>query len=123
MGSTSETGERVVGGRTSGLMELGDEVTWEARHLGVVQRLTARITKMDRPSSFTDEMVKGAFASFTHLHEFEEAGDGVTIMRDVFDYRSPLGALGRIADAVFLERYMKRFLETRADYLKRAAEK
>ena len=29
--STAGTGERAVGGVTIGLLELGDEVTWEAR--------------------------------------------------------------------------------------------
>jgi len=40
--SLRDTGERAVGGRTSGLIGLGESVTWEARHLGVRQRLTAR---------------------------------------------------------------------------------
>lgn len=33
--STAGTHERAVGGVTTGLMGLGDEVTWEAKHLGV----------------------------------------------------------------------------------------
>jgi len=35
--STAATGERAVGGRTTGLLELGEEVTWRARHFGVHQ--------------------------------------------------------------------------------------
>jgi ligand-binding SRPBCC domain-containing protein len=111
-----------VGGRTSGLMELGEDVTWEAVHLGVRQRLTARITAMDRPRAFVDEMVRGAFARFRHIHEFHEERGG-TRMVDDFDYRAPLGILGRIADVLFLERYMTRFLAERADHLRRAAER
>ncbi len=122
LGSTADTGERVVSGRTSGLIELGEEITWEARHLGIRQRLTARITKLEPPARFVDEMVKGAFAEFQHTHEFEELSDGQTLMRDVFAYRSPLGPLGKIADALFLARYMRRFLEKRADFLKKQAE-
>jgi len=68
--STGPTGERAVGGVTSGLLELGDEVTWEARHLGVRQRLTARISRLERPRLFEDVMVRGAFASLHHVHEF-----------------------------------------------------
>ncbi len=47
--STSKTGERAVGGVTSGLIGMGDEVTWEARHFGVKQRLTVRVTVFDPP--------------------------------------------------------------------------
>jgi ligand-binding SRPBCC domain-containing protein len=122
LASTGPSRERVVGGVSAGLIELGDEVTWEAVHLGVRQRLTARITRMDRPRSFTDEMVRGAFHSFTHTHTFHEE-QGVTTMIDHFDYRSPLGPFGRLADWLFLERYLRRFLTERAAYLKAEAER
>lgn len=42
----------------------------------------------------------------------EQQGD-VTIMRDVFDFESPMGLLGRIADQLILQRYMKAFLVER----------
>ena len=119
--STGRSRERVVGGVMSGLIGLGDEVTWEATHFGVRQRLTARITELDRPHRFVDEMVRGAFRGFTHVHEFREEG-GDTVMVDKFDYTSPLGPLGRLADWLFLERYMRGFLVERAAYLKQAAE-
>lgn len=119
--STASTGERAVGGVTSGLLELGDQVSWEARHLGIRQRLTSRITAFDRPSSFTDSMVSGAFARFDHHHRFR-ARDSGTLVEDVFDYTSPLGALGRLADAIFLERYMARFLRIRLHAIKAVAE-
>jgi ligand-binding SRPBCC domain-containing protein len=115
------TDEQAVSGRTTGLIELDEEVTWEARHLGVRQRLTSKITAFDRPRHFRDEMVRGAFASFEHDHYFEPHQEG-TMMREVFAYRSPLGVLGRVADVLFLEAYMRRFLTTRADVLKQFAE-
>ena len=63
-------------------------------------------------------MIRGAFQSLSHTHEFEANANG-TLMRDRLEFRSPLGVLGRIADALFLERYMRRFLETRNRNLKR----
>ncbi|MDB4996157.1 MAG: cell division protein [Myxococcaceae bacterium] len=120
--STANTGERVVGGTMTGLLELGDTVTWEAVHLGVRQRLTSKMTRVERPHVFEDCMVKGAFASFAHLHEFLEENGG-TRMIDVFDYRSPLGVLGKLADRLFLERYMRRLLTVRAASLKQDAER
>lgn len=119
--STAQTRERAVDGVTSGLLELGDTVTWEAVHFGVRQRLTARITRFDRPRMFEDEMVRGAFHSFRHTHEFHPT-DGGTIVVDLFRYVSPLGPLGWLADKLFLERYMRRFLTHRALLLKELAE-
>ncbi|WP_282941207.1 SRPBCC family protein [Paenibacillus sp. RC67] len=122
MESTSETQERAIAGRTSGLIELNETVTWEAIHLGVRQRLTVRITEMEAPHRFVDEMVSGAFKRFTHWHEFVPYENG-TLMKDRFDYTSPLGVLGRVADSLFLENYMTRFLRQRNEYIKTTAER
>jgi hypothetical protein len=43
-------------------------------------------------------------------------------MQDRFEYKSPLGSLGRLADLLFLKRYMERLLRTRADVIRLAAE-
>jgi len=115
------SGEQAVGGVTSGLIGLGEEVTWRARHLGVVQHLTTRITAFDRPRHFRDSMVRGAFARFDHDHDFHAEGTG-TRMTEVFDFAAPLGPLGRIAERLFLTAYMRRFLNTRNAMIKRVAE-
>jgi ligand-binding SRPBCC domain-containing protein len=124
MASASGTDEHPVagGGKTSGLMALGDRVTWRARHLGVMQELTSCIVAFDRPRHFRDSMVRGAFARFDHDHFFDEDGRGGTVARETFDFSSPFGPLGRLVDAVFLDRYMRRFIEERARVLKELAE-
>jgi len=119
--STRQTGERAVGGVTSGLLGLGEDVTWSARHFGVRQTLTSRISAFDRPRHFRDSMVRGAFRRFDHDHFFAARGDD-TEMRDVFDFESPLGPLGRLVDALVLERYLRRLLERRNEEIKRVAE-
>ena len=119
--SASRTGERAVAGVTTGLLGPGDTVTWEAVHLGLRQRLTVRITRFDRPRLFVDELVRGAFRSLRHVHEFEPR-DGGTLVRDTFAYTSPLGPLGTLADRLFLERYLRGFLVERNRFLKREAE-
>ncbi|MBA3806254.1 MAG: SRPBCC family protein [Acidobacteria bacterium] len=121
MASTNYTGERAIAGVTSGMMNLGDEVTWEARHFWTRQRLTSRITAMERPRMFVDEMQRGAFVRWHHMHTFEAQGDG-TVMSDEADYASPLGLLGRIADHLFLKRYMTRLLTVRNAHIKKVAE-
>ncbi|MEX2556336.1 MAG: SRPBCC family protein [Actinomycetota bacterium] len=82
--------ERAIAGKTSGLLDSGDAVTWEARHFGLRHRHTSRITAFDRPRHFRDEMVAGRFASFRHDHYFEPDGDG-TKMIDVVSFASPFG--------------------------------
>lgn len=119
--SMEGTGERAVAGRTTGLIELGESVTWEARHLGVRQRLTSRITAFERPFHFRDEMTAGAFQSFIHDHRFEPRNGG-TLMIDEIVFRSPFGPLGWLVDRLFLTGYLRRLLEGRCRAIQRHAE-
>lgn len=68
--SLQHTGERAVDGVTHGLIELGESVTWQAKHLGFAHRLTSKITAFDRPRYFQDTMTRGAFKRFRHDHYF-----------------------------------------------------
>lgn len=119
--STAHTNEEAIAGVTEGLIEYGEWVTWKAKHFGVYQKSTSKITAFDYPNFFTDEMQKGIFKSFKHEHIFKNTVAG-TLMTDVFVYIAPLGVLGRLADVLFLERYMKQLLKTRNDIVKEFAE-
>jgi ligand-binding SRPBCC domain-containing protein len=119
--STGGTEERAVAGVTRGLIGLNDEVTWEARHLGVRQKLTVRVTAFDRPNHFQDVMVSGAFKSMVHDHKFAQHPAG-TLMSDRFEFKSPFGILGVMVDSLFLKSYMRRFIVQRNEVLKRLAE-
>jgi ligand-binding SRPBCC domain-containing protein len=119
--SVAHTRERPVAGVMSGVLRLGDTVTWEAVHFGVRQRLTSRITAYERPYQFTDEMVRGAFKEMRHVHEFIPQSPG-TLMVDHFAFRAPLGILGWMIEHVVLTRYMEGLLLTRNRYLKQVAE-
>ena len=119
--STQQTNEEAIAGVTSGLIGMNEWVTWRARHFGVYQKLTSRITSFEKPFYFADEMEKGIFQYFKHEHIFQEIGEQ-TRMIDVFDYGSPLGILGKVADKLFLENYMRRFLEKRNKTIKAFAE-
>lgn len=119
--STGGTQEHAVAGVTKGLIGMSDAVTWEARHFGVRQRLTVRVTAFERPNHFQDVMIAGAFKSMVHDHEFAEHPTG-TLMRDRFEFESPLGILGRTADWLFLRSYLRRFLVGRNAVLKQLAE-
>ena len=100
---------------------IGESVTWEATHFGIKQKLTSKITEFDYPHHFRDSMVKGAFKCFNHDHFFKSTKTG-TLMEDVFDYKSPFGFLGFIADKMFLEDYMRKLLFERNQLIKNVAE-
>jgi len=119
--STRQTGEEAIAGRISGLIELHETVTWRAKHFGIWQKLTSQITEMVAPDYFVDEMVHGAFKSFRHEHHFYEA-DGQTLMVDTFNFTSPCGWLGQLANYLFLTNYMSDLLTQRNHVIKHFAE-
>ncbi|NVO32542.1 SRPBCC family protein [Hymenobacter lapidiphilus] len=120
--STRQTGETIVAGVRSGVLQLGDSVTFRARHFGVWQTLTSQVTALDAPRYFCDEMQRGAFRYMRHKHHFEAQDSGATLMRDVFEFASPLGFLGWLVDALVLKRYLRRFLAERGRVVKEYAE-
>ena len=120
--SATGTDERAIAGKATGLINLGETVTWRAKHFGIYQNLTVQITAFDKPTLFIDTMIQGAFSSMMHTHTFEIVKNG-TKMTDLFEYRSPLAFLGRMADFLFLKNYMTNFLLERNEILKQTAEK
>ena len=119
--SMTQYDEKAVAGVTSGLINMNETVTWEATHFFVKQNLTSKITAFDRPKYFRDSMISGVFERFDHDHYFD-GDDTTTTIRDVFDYDSPLGILGNIADFLLVESHLREMLEERNALIKRVAE-
>lgn len=119
--STKHTGEEAIAGRTTGLISLGESVTWRAKHFGIWQKLTSKVTALEEPFHFADEMVRGAFKRFRHDHWFTEHA-GQTIMKDSFTFEAPFGWLGWLFSKFILKRYMTELLEKRNLVIKQAAE-
>lgn len=100
---------------------LGQNVTFHSSVFGMRQRLTVEVTHFERPSLLVDEMTKGNFSSFKHIHEFIEH-DTTTLMKDTVIWLSPLGILGRIVDKLLLEKHLKTLIMRRNAKLKEIAE-
>jgi ligand-binding SRPBCC domain-containing protein len=115
--STTPTRERVVAGPTSGVLGPGDEITWEARHLGRRRRLSMTISAYDRPQMFRDELVRGQLRKLVHDHFFEAVGQD-TEMRDIFEFESSV----RLVDSLMLTSHFRRLLVRRNETIKRLAE-
>lgn len=91
--SMKQTKEKAIAGRTEGLIELGETVTWRAKHLGIYQNFTSKVTGCNGTDYFADKMLSGAFKSFHHEHFFSYE-KGETILKDIMVYISPLGWVG-----------------------------
>ncbi|WP_312179565.1 SRPBCC family protein [Arthrobacter sp.] len=120
-GSMARSREEAVAGVTSGLISLGEEVTWRAWHFGIPLRMTSRITEMESPNYFVDEQVSGPFRRFRHVHEFSEDPDGTTMV-DRIEFQAPFGPVGRLAEKLVLGRYLKKLIEGRNQYLAKSSE-
>jgi ligand-binding SRPBCC domain-containing protein len=119
--STAHTKEQAIDGVMSGLIKEGEMVTWQAKHLFKQRRFTAKITAMQGPISFTDEMTQGDFKSFLHEHHFKQVDNG-TIMIDVLEFESPYGIVGKLFNSIYLRQYLQHLLHKRNEVIKDYAE-
>lgn len=108
--------EEAIAGVTSGLISLGEEVTWRAWHFGIPLQMTSRITEMESPDYFVDEQVKGPFRRFRHFHEFSQDPAGTTMV-DRVEFTAPFGPIGRLVEKLVLARYLQKLIETRNRHL------
>jgi hypothetical protein len=122
--SNVHSGEQAlaVGGVTSGLVGLSQQVTWRAKHFGVWQNLTSKTTVMESPSYLQVTMVRGIFRSMQAEHLFRSLPSGATEMKNLFAIAAPLPLLGPLAETLFLRRYMQALLRERNAVIKRIAE-
>jgi ligand-binding SRPBCC domain-containing protein len=113
--------EKPIAGTINGLINLGEEVTWKAKHFYKERILKVRITAMQKPFSFIDEQVQGSFKLMKHEHFFKPCDNG-TIMIDQFYFDLYNGLLGKWFNLLFVTRYIKRLLEERNSVIKTVAE-
>ena len=109
-------------GVTSGLVGLSQQVTWRAKHFGVWHSLTSQTTALESPAHFQVTMTRGIFRSIQADHLFRCLPSGATEMKDIFRVAAPLPLLGRLAETLFLRRYMLVLLRERNAVIKRIAE-
>ncbi|MBA2330131.1 MAG: SRPBCC family protein [Chitinophagaceae bacterium] len=119
--SMNKYGEKPVDGRITGLIEENESVTWSAKHLFKTRRLTVRISKIQKPDLFIDELVKGDFHKLTHEHHFKTIENG-TIMIDQFYFEIHYNILGSVLNRIYLTNYLKNLLVERNKSIKEAAE-
>jgi len=119
--TASKTNEKAIAGRTSGLIEWNETVTWRGKHFGVYLKHKSKITEMELPAYFVDEMEQGHFKSFRHEHSFVSQ-NGTTVMIDFLQYETPYGIFGKLFDKMLLKKHLTDFLLKRNEFVKNLAE-
>jgi ligand-binding SRPBCC domain-containing protein len=107
--------ESAIAGVVAGRVELGDTVTFRARHFGIWFIMTTQIVEMTKPMHFSDEQTRGPFRSFRHEHRFASAPEGGTRMVDIIDLGSPI--LGKLVERLILVPYLRRIIRQRNAHL------
>lgn len=120
--SMGQSNEKAIAGRTSGLIEQGETVTFRGKHFGIYLNHQSQITEMEKPDYFVDEMIKGHFKSFRHEHTFVTQ-NGTTVMVDYLQYQTPFGYFGEFFNRFILKKYLTQLIEKRNRHLKDLAEK
>jgi ligand-binding SRPBCC domain-containing protein len=119
--SMSHTEEQAIAGTITGLIGINETVTWKAKHLGKKRVLQSKITALEKPAMFTDEMTKGDFKKMKHDHHFKPVANG-TIMVDLIHFEAPYGFIGKLANRLFLIKYLNKLIEQRNAVIKEYAE-
>lgn len=93
-------------------MREGTLIDYSLSLFGAPMRWKTRIAAWEPGVRFVDEQLSGPYAFWRHTHSFERRGDG-TLMRDVVEYREPLGPLGSLAHHLFVARTVERIFDFR----------
>jgi ligand-binding SRPBCC domain-containing protein len=114
-------GMRPISGKTSGLVEMGDQLVWVGWKFGLPQMHETLITGYRRPDFFQDTMARGRFKTFSHDHSFTEIA-GRTLLHDKVRFSMPFGFAGRLVAAKVLVPHIARLMQRRFQLLKKVAE-
>ncbi len=100
------------------VMKPGTLIDYRIGLFGIPMRWKTRIEEWVPNERFVDVQLRGPYAYWHHLHTFETAPDGGTLIRDRVTYRPPLGPLGVLAKHLFVARQ----LDTIFDFRRKAVE-
>lgn len=76
------------------------------------------ITHVQEPYYFVDEQRFGPYALWHHQHHFKEVEAGVE-MNDIVSYKVPLGILGDLANALFVQKRVEHIFDYRYEVLEK----
>ena len=101
-------------------MRAGTLIGYRLSLFGVASRWKTLIERWSPEDSFVDVQIDGPYSLWRHTHTFEEVGNDCTLVRDHVEYQIPLGAVGRLANGLFVAKLLERIVEHRARMIDRA---
>lgn len=103
------------------LLNQGDTILINAKHLGKIRSVTLKITAYNKPWFYTEEQIRGDLFSYKHEHHFKEAENGA-IMIDIIEYEYPRDMIGKLLGKLYMKKYMEELVNTRNRLIKDYAE-
>lgn len=98
-------------------MKKGTRIKYRIRWLGVPMKWESLIAEHDKNESFADEMLRGPYKSWYHVHRFRSVTDGVKMI-DRVEYELPFGAIGRLAHWIVVRRQLEAIFDYRERRIK-----
>lgn len=93
-------------------MQPGTEIRYKLSLRGMPLRWTSKIETWKPDECFSDEQIRGPYARWHHLHEFESLGKG-TLLRDRITFKLPMGWLGRLTAGFYVRGDIERIFAYR----------
>lgn len=93
-------------------------IDYTLKLFGMPFRWQSRIEAFEPGRRFVDVQLRGPYRRWRHLHEFTDVPGG-TEMRDCVDYELPLGRLGQLAHAFFVQRTLGKIFDFRQQEIAR----
>ncbi len=75
--------------------------------LGIKMTWVTEITHVKEGVYFVDEQRVGPYTLWHHEHFIEPIEGGGVLMRDIVSYKPPLGFMGAVANALFIQRQLE----------------
>ncbi|MGC4042183.1 MAG: hypothetical protein QM758_00075 [Armatimonas sp.] len=110
--------EEVLTQRTSPLDE-GVCITYDG---GPFKFRTLEVSEFRRPHAFVEIQIEGGFAAWTHRRRLAAFQDG-TLITDIIEYELHAGALGALADKMWMGRTVDDWIRHRHNEAKRILER
>lgn len=95
------------------LMRTGTLLEYRLSLFGLTFRWKTLIEQWSPDESFVDVQIDGPYSLWRHTHTFEELGNDCTLVRDHVEYQVPLGAVGRLANGIFVARTLEKIFADR----------
>jgi ligand-binding SRPBCC domain-containing protein len=97
----------------------GQIIRYKVRVLpGYTTEWVSKISGVNEPHAFVDEQVKGPYALWRHLHQFEKTLDG-TLVIDHVQYAVPFGVLGKLANQYLVQPKLNTIFNYRSEAIKK----